>query len=120
MRWVDVTSYVGLDRRRRGGFRLFDRRGDEIGGPPPSLPTALRQLRLRCMGAASPDGLRDLRERACATADLAEAFAYDALAQQLRQLAEVAGRPGPTRSVIEQVQRSMLEIEALDHGALRR
>jgi hypothetical protein len=47
MRWVFDKAFVGVDRRReRAPLRLRERRSGASAGPPPPLPTALRQLKL--------------------------------------------------------------------------
>lgn len=51
MLWVDQESYFGPDRRRRRRLRLLERRRVNYAGPPPSLNTALRKLRLRVLDA---------------------------------------------------------------------
>ena len=57
MRWVDVKSYVGWDRRGKRGLRLFDRRSESVVSTPPSLATALRQLRMRCFDLKDAEGV---------------------------------------------------------------
>jgi hypothetical protein len=51
MDWVDYKDYFGPDRRRGRNKRLLDRRKEEVSGRPPSLRTALRQLRMRVLEA---------------------------------------------------------------------
>jgi len=55
MMWVDQDSYFGPDRRRKaGGLRVRERRRYNYAGQPPSLPIALRQLRMRVLDARGP------------------------------------------------------------------
>lgn len=73
--WVDRLCYVGPDRReRRSGLRLKDRRREQSVGRPPSLSTALRQLRVRVLETNEPGGLVAFVARASATAVLANAY----------------------------------------------
>jgi hypothetical protein len=95
LRWVDVTSYFGPDRRS-GAFSHFflERRKQKSGGAPPSLHAALRQLRVRVMEADNADGRHALRERMIATALLADAQGRAPIGDLLTQLAarlETAG-----------------------------
>jgi hypothetical protein len=88
MRWVDVKSYVGLDRRGKRGRRLFDRRGESADSTPPSLATALRQLRLRCFDIQDAEGVTAFRERAAAIAQLAEAVGETSAAVAIMRLSD--------------------------------
>jgi hypothetical protein len=51
MDWVDYKDYFGPNRRSGRSKRLLDRRKEEVAGRPPSLRTALRQLRMRVLEA---------------------------------------------------------------------
>lgn len=120
MRWVDVRAYVGLDRRHRRNLRLFDRRSEEAGGAPPSLTTALRQLRLHQLHAENADGLEAFCGRAAATADLAEAYDEKNVARLLRLLVENLRRM-PADNVValaDAIEHAMPQIE-MARGARR-
>jgi hypothetical protein len=54
-RWVDTSSYFGLDRRRRPAKRWNDRRRLDEAGEPPPLGALLRRLRVRIAGPSDED-----------------------------------------------------------------
>lgn len=112
MRWVDVKSYIGLDRRNRGGFRLFDRRAEKAGMAPPSLSTALRQLRLRCLDTHDAEGLAAFCSRALAVMKLAEAYGDVELALSLSRLVEELQQRTDYDAIAEDLERIMTDIEA--------
>jgi hypothetical protein len=67
-----MKSYIGPDRRKaRAGMRLVNRRRDDLSSPPPSVATALRQLRVYVLQADSVDGMKNFIERCKAVAILA-------------------------------------------------
>lgn len=113
MRWVDVRAYVGLDRRQRKNLRLFDRRSEEAGGQPPSLTTALRQLRLHQLHAENAEGLEAFCGRALATAELAEIYQENNVASLLRLLVEnLKQMPADNVTALaDAIERSMPQIE---------
>jgi len=113
VRWVDVRSYVGLDRRQRRNLRLLDRRSEAAGGTPPSLATALRQLRLHELHSEKQDGLARFCGRAIATAELAEAYGEDGVARLLRLLIEQieAMQPQNLDSIADTIEQTMPTIE---------
>ncbi|MBC7768473.1 MAG: hypothetical protein H7124_06780 [Phycisphaerales bacterium] len=113
MRWVDVKAYVGLDRRQRRNMRLLDRRGETAGGAPPSLTTALRQLRLHQLHSEKNEGLERFCARASATAELAEVYGETGVATLLRLLIENLRvmPPGDLDALSEAIERAMPEIE---------
>jgi hypothetical protein len=91
MLWVDQDSYFGPDRRRKPtGLRVRERRRYNLAANPPSLPIAMRQLRLRVLDAHGA-GAKLFAERAQATAVLAqmqhEMNASDALSSLARTAA---------------------------------
>jgi hypothetical protein len=92
MLWVDHASYFGPDRRRKpGGMRIRERRRYDYAGPPPPLPTALRQLRMRILEANGP-GAAMLSERARGVAMLAVSHGEHDAAQALSSFAAAALR----------------------------
>lgn len=94
-KWVEGRSFLGFDRRKgQSGFRLFDRRKGDESGDPPSLPAALRKLRIRCMEANTPEGSLGFAAATRVVADLARAYHKTHAAQSLQRLAErVAADP---------------------------
>lgn len=112
MRWVDVKSYIGLDRRNRGAFRLFNRRGQEAGSAPPSLATALRQLRLRCLDSHDAEGLSAFCARALGVMQLAEAYGQVDVALRLTALVEELNQRTDYEVVVEMLEQVMPDIEA--------
>lgn len=89
LKWVDVSSYFGPDRRT-GVFShfLLDRRRVEHAGHPPALAAALRQLRVRVLNASDANGRHALQQRLTATALLADAQGHAAIGDLLTQLSE--------------------------------
>ena len=72
MLWVDQPSYYGADRRiAPSGFRLRERRRENLAGLPPALSRALRQLRMHVLDANGISGLGKFADRARAVALLA-------------------------------------------------
>lgn len=113
MRWVDVKSYVGLDRRQKRLLRLFDRRGDRADGAPPSLTTALRQLRLHQLHAEGQEGLEKFCVRATGTAELAKAYGEEGVSKLLLLLVEnLRAMPeGDIAQMADAIEHSMPNIE---------
>lgn len=93
LKWVDVASYFGPDRRS-GGFSHFimERRRRQAVGSPPALQAALRQLRMRLLDAETSQGRRALQERLRATALLADAQGRTRIGDHLMRLAEALER----------------------------
>ena len=92
MLWVDHASYFGPDRRRKpGGMRIRERRRYDYAGPPPPLPTALRQLRMRVLEARGPEAAT-LSDRARGVAMLAAACGEHDAAAELSAFAATALR----------------------------
>ncbi len=113
MRWIDVRSYVGLDRRQRRNLRLLNRRGESAGGAPPSLTTALRQLRLHQLHSEGQAGLEKFCARAEATAKLAEVYGESAVAKLLLLMVENL-KQMPTEdldALAEAIEHAMPDIE---------
>lgn len=71
MLWVDCDTYFGPDRRRGHKLRMLDRRKDNRAQRPPSIPTALRQLRFRVIDA-TPDRAAAFAARMEGVAQLAQ------------------------------------------------
>lgn len=89
--WVDQECYFGPDRRRKlGGLRVRERRRHDYACTPPSVPIALRQLRMRVLDARGA-GAQRFADRAQGVALLAqiqqEYEASDALASLAMQAA---------------------------------
>jgi len=98
MLWVDHDSYFGPDRRRKAaGMRMRERRRYDLAGLPPSLPIALRQLRMRVLDARGPAAVR-FADRAQATALLAQMNDEYEASDELSSLAMTAAR-GAERDV---------------------
>jgi hypothetical protein len=53
MRWVEVRSYIGPDRRRGSKFWLFERRKADLSTGLPAIQVLLRQLHLRVLDVAT-------------------------------------------------------------------
>ena len=121
VRWVDVKSYVGLDRRQRKLLRFFDRRSARADAAPPSLATALRQLRLHQLHGDNEEGLDLFCARARGTAELAEAYGETGVSKLLLQLIEQlkALPPGATQAMADTIEHTMPEIEVAARGVGR-
>lgn len=92
MLWVDQESYFGSDRRcKLGGLRVRERRRYDYASTPPSLPIAMRQLRLRVLDARGP-GARQFADRAQSTALLAQMNHEYEASDELSSLALKAAR----------------------------
>lgn len=64
MRWVEVASYVGLDRRKRKRVWLFNRRRRDLSEPVPGVQVLLRLLHLRTLDVRTlRETLPQFRER---------------------------------------------------------
>ena len=115
MRWVDVKSYVGWDRRGKRSVRLFERRSESSDTTPPSLATALRQLRLRCLDLQDAEGVAAFRARAVATAQLAERCGEAKVGERLTRLSEQLqdwSRGDRVAALVDRLERELQEIEA--------
>lgn len=94
MLWVDQESYFGPNRRRKpGGLRMRERRRYDCTGMPPSLPIALRQLRMRVLDARGPNAAR-FADRSRSTALLAQMQGEHEASDVLTSLAMTAARGG--------------------------
>lgn len=71
MDWVDYKGYFGPDRRRGRAKRLLDRRKDDVSSRPPSLRTALRQLRMRVLDTQDAASVEAFVARVQSTVTLA-------------------------------------------------
>jgi hypothetical protein len=88
MRWIDQYTYWGLDRRRRGAGRFWERRKNQDAAQTPlSLATALRQLQARSWDAAHPDRVSEFCERCGELALLARENDEPAVADCLEAVA---------------------------------
>lgn len=70
MDWVDYKGYFGPDRRRGRNKRLLERRKEDVSMRPPSLRTALRQLRMRVLEAEGEAGTEAFVQRVQAVVTL--------------------------------------------------
>ena len=107
LRWVDHFNYFGPDRRGNDfSFFFFERRRTKSVGNPPPLHTALRQLRVSADDAAGQDALR---ERLMATALLAHAQGFSAVANSLitlaRNLQSFNGASDPRPELLGELKR---------------
>lgn len=92
MLWVDQDSYFGPNRRLAPPkLRLRERRREDHAVPPPHLPTALRQLRMRVMDARGP-GATAFADRVQSVALLAQFKNELDAADTLSSLALTAAR----------------------------
>lgn len=87
MLWVEHDNYYGPDRRRaqQNPLRFHERRQFDSAGPPPSLSSALRHLRLKVLDARGP-GMGSFVERTRAIALLAQMQRQPEAAQALTHL----------------------------------
>jgi len=102
MLWVDHDTYFGPDRRRKlGGPRVRERRRYDYAGNAPPLNTALRQLRMRILGAHGP-AAANLSDRARGVANLAAAQGEHEAAHELSAFAASAlhGRNADVRPML--------------------
>lgn len=115
MRWVDNMRYVGADRRGgRSGLRLRERRRENGAGTPPSLATALRQLRVRVQDAHEPAGLLGFGRRAMAVALLANTQNNRDVADILLKLVRRLETPRETsRDPRQHIYAELLRAESL-------
>lgn len=116
MLWVDHASYFGPNRRRKpGGMRIRERRRYDYAGPPPPLPTALRQLRMRILEAEGA-GATTISERARGVAMLASACGEHDAAQALSCFAATALR-GRNADVRQSLYGELDRVHAALHAA---
>ena len=111
MRWVFDKSFVGLDRREdRFALRLNERRRVDASGLPPSLPTALLQLRLAAPGTDEA-GLLKFSYHASSVAMLATALGQEDVAAPLREMVRSLTVPSGREHREEMVHSFLLEAE---------
>jgi hypothetical protein len=92
MLWIDHDSYFGPDRRRKpSGLRMREQRRYNLAANPPSLPIAMRQLRLRVLDARGASA-KAFADRALATAVLAQMQHEMNASDALSSLARTAAR----------------------------
>lgn len=116
MLWVDHENYFGPDRRRKlGGLRVRERRRYDYAGSPPPLNTALRQLRMRILGAQGP-GAALLSDRARAVAMLAAHQGEHDAAHELSAFAAAALR-GRNADVRSGLYKDLNRVHAAMHDA---
>ncbi|MFZ2031602.1 MAG: hypothetical protein WAU68_14920 [Vitreimonas sp.] len=88
MRWIDVSNYIGWDRRLKQGLRFINRRKTAEACEPPSLATALRQLRVRSGALDTAEELGAFQNRVQALAQLAASAGRQDIADSLTDLAD--------------------------------
>lgn len=87
MLWVDQDTYFGPDRRRKSaGLRVRERRRYNYAGQAPSLPIAMRQLRLRVLDAQGERAVT-FAERIRGTAQIAQSHHESGVSSVLNGLA---------------------------------
>jgi hypothetical protein len=112
LRWVFDKSFVGLDRREgRFALRLNERRRVDAAGLPPSLPTALLQLKLAAFGTDEA-GLLKFSYHASSVAMLASALGRDDVAEPLREMVQLLTVPRDREYREEMVRAFLLEAES--------
>lgn len=112
MRWVFDNSFVGIDRRHRRSLRLHERRQLEAVGPPPPMPTALRQLKLAAFEVDDASLLR-FSYHVSSVAMLATAFGRDDVARSLQGMVEFLATPSDRRDREERVSAFLREAETI-------
>jgi hypothetical protein len=90
LRWVDNKSFLGVDRRKqRPSLRFGERRAESADTEAPTLAAALRQLSVRANETNKPAGVQAFAHRTQAIAELADHYRENALARELRRLADL-------------------------------
>ncbi len=102
MLWVDSDQYFGPDRRRGHKLRMLDRRKDNRAQRPPSVPTALRQLRFRVIDA-TPAGAEAFATRMEGVARLAQADHEQRASAMLSKLAQHVATRGKQVDLREKI-----------------
>lgn len=89
MDWVDYKGYFGPDRRggRRGGRLLNRRKEADVASRPPSLRTALLQLRMRVLETQTIEGVEEFVQRTQATVTLATMLNEPKIGDMLSRMA---------------------------------
>jgi hypothetical protein len=109
VRWVELRSYVGPDRRRFKTFRLMERRKADLSVRVPAIQVLLRQLHLRVLDVATA---REALARFHLRLSVASAVAHEGgqseaavhLSSIERKLAECADDGGMTAKHADEVQ----------------
>jgi hypothetical protein len=114
MFWVDCDTYFGPDRRGAHKPRMLNRRKDNRAQRPPSVPTALRQLRFRVIDAG-PDGAAAFAARMEGVARLAQAEHEARASAMLSKLAQHVAARGTQVDLREKIYGHLDQI----HSALR-
>ncbi len=113
MRWVNHSSYKGIDRRERESMRLFERRTEDHTSGAPSLATALRQLGFGAAFLDTPANTARFADHAQSVACLAESRGHAALAALLNEIAtQVLGGP-PGAALSQAVQAKLWKARTL-------
>lgn len=96
MLWIDQDCYYGPDRRRKAAVvRVRERRRYNSACEPPSLPVALRQLRMRVLDARGT-GAAAFADRLQGVAIIAHMNGEDDASDSLSALAMTLARAGGT------------------------
>ncbi len=85
--WIDHQSYFGPDRRLHAVFRVRDRRKLNLSSLPPTLPRALRKLKLGVLDARGRKGVGDFADLARNVAILADLYDAPDVSDRLTWLA---------------------------------
>jgi hypothetical protein len=96
--WVQTADFVGRCRRAaQRGFRLNERRKQQLGEALPALPTLLRQLSLYDLSAPTPESLSYFRTRleaAIALANTQDQTACEVVLAELLPLLDTPPQSG--------------------------
>ena len=114
MLWVDCDTYFGPDRRRAHKLRMLERRKDNCAQRPPSVPTALRQLRFRVIDA-TPENAKLFADRMEGVARLAQLEHEQRASGMLSKLAQHVATRGAQVDLREKIYGHLDQI----HSALR-
>lgn len=87
MSWVDQKSYFGPDRRQaKRGFRLIERRREDMSDDPLSLAAASRRLIVWALDAQTPAKAGQLAEPLAGMASLLRYHRVSGLAERIERL----------------------------------
>jgi hypothetical protein len=92
MNWVDQKSYFGPDRRQaRRGFRLVERRREDMADEPLSLAAAARRLIVWALDVETPAKAGQLVEPLMGMASLLRYHRVSGLAERVDRVARRIG-----------------------------
>ncbi len=112
MRWIEIDSFIGLDRREARKFRVLERRRVDVSMRLPALATKLRQMRVQAQGARSTEQRLAIARQAAASASLAAHIGQSLVGQRLKALADRLEAQGETPAEMGWLD---LELDALAH-----